>query len=317
VRRAAYDAAVRGLLVGLLMFAACYTPAVPTGVQCAPNGACPDGQTCVLNVCVRNGALDDAGIDGDTSANDRDGDRVVNADDNCPDVANADQVDEDGDRIGDHCDLCPQLPGSSTADGDGDAIGDACDPNPGTRDATWLFEGFHGSLPGWPGSNGWRTSTDSIRIAAPGAPAPDSEYLVLPLNTEGRSYDNYSTTMTLTVEQVAAGAEKGLGVEYYDGTQDIGLACELGEFNGSRILWLSDDVDLDVRVDYAWTTGAAYTLRLVRHGSTYSCDVDGPQGPKPASGTSPVIPRTGADTDIWAYGVTAQFRAVSVLGPAP
>jgi hypothetical protein len=222
-RRAAYDAAVRGLLV-LLMFAACYTPSIATGVACAPNGACPDGQTCAGTVCVLTGAPADAGTDADaSSAGDRDGDSVMNANDNCPDVANTDQGDEDSDQIGDRCDLCPQLPGGSTADADGDAIGDACDPNPGVRDATWLFEGFHGSLPVWPGSNLWRSSTDSIRVAAAGEPAPDSEYLVLPLNAEGRTYDNYSTAITITVEQVAAGSEKGLGVvlRRHGGRRDV------------------------------------------------------------------------------------------------
>jgi hypothetical protein len=317
-QRAAYDAAVRGFLVGLLMFAACYTPSIATGVACAPNGRCPDGQTCVDKVCVLTGAPGDAGIDGDASnAGDRDGDSVVNADDNCPDVANTDQFDEDSDAIGDRCDLCPQLPGSSTADGDGDAIGDACDPNPGTRDTTWLFEGFHGSPPVWPGSNGWRSATDSIRVAAVGEPAPESEYLVLPLNGQGRTYDNYSTTMTITVEQVEAGTEKGLGVEYFDGTQDIGLWCELAELNGSRVLLLADDVALDAPRAYAWATGATYILHLVRHGSTYSCDVSGPQGALTTSGQSTVVPRDGADTDIWAYGVTAQFLSVSVIGPVP
>jgi hypothetical protein len=316
-RRAAYDAAVRGLLV-LLMFAACYTPSIATGVACAPNGACPDGQTCAGTVCVLTGAPADAGTDADaSSAGDRDGDSVMNANDNCPDVANTDQGDEDSDQIGDRCDLCPQLPGGSTADADGDAIGDACDPNPGVRDATWLFEGFHGSLPVWPGSNLWRSSTDSIRVAAAGEPAPDSEYLVLPLNAEGRTYDNYSTAITITVEQVAAGSEKGLGVEYFDGTEDVGMWCELGELNGGRVLWLADDLDLDQRVAYAWTTGATYILQLVRRGSTYRCDVGGPQGATTVSGTSPVVPRTGASTDIWAYGVTAQFLSVSVVGPAP
>ncbi len=37
---------------------------------------------------------------------DHDGDGVCDADDNCPDVANADQADHDGDGIGDVCDPC-------------------------------------------------------------------------------------------------------------------------------------------------------------------------------------------------------------------
>ncbi|MCA9525356.1 MAG: thrombospondin type 3 repeat-containing protein, partial [Myxococcales bacterium] len=42
--------------------------------------------------------------DGDVCDADRDGDGVANGEDNCPDVANADQLDADGDAIGDACD---------------------------------------------------------------------------------------------------------------------------------------------------------------------------------------------------------------------
>jgi hypothetical protein len=38
---------------------------------------------------------------------DTDDDEVADADDNCPNAANADQGDEDGDGLGDACDLCP------------------------------------------------------------------------------------------------------------------------------------------------------------------------------------------------------------------
>ncbi len=42
-------------------------------------------------------------------ANDRDGDGVPNAMDNCPDVANRDQADADMDGLGDACDPCPMV----------------------------------------------------------------------------------------------------------------------------------------------------------------------------------------------------------------
>jgi hypothetical protein len=38
---------------------------------------------------------------------DRDGDGIIDLEDNCPDVANPDQIDSDGDDIGDACDNCP------------------------------------------------------------------------------------------------------------------------------------------------------------------------------------------------------------------
>lgn len=61
---------------------------------------------------------------------DNDQDGIVNQDDNCPDVANADQEDADGDGIGDVCDYCPDVPDVEQDDSDFDGIGDACDNCP-------------------------------------------------------------------------------------------------------------------------------------------------------------------------------------------
>lgn len=75
---------------------------------------------------------------------DADNDGVDDAIDNCPGVANADQVDTDGDGIGDACepappadtdedgvaddvDNCPTIANPDQLDTDGDGIGDACD----------------------------------------------------------------------------------------------------------------------------------------------------------------------------------------------
>jgi hypothetical protein len=63
---------------------------------------------------------------------DADSDGVDDRDDNCPLVANRDQVDDDADDAGDACDNCP--PGSvpveinpDQADADADGVGDVCD----------------------------------------------------------------------------------------------------------------------------------------------------------------------------------------------
>ncbi len=53
-------------------------------------------------------------------ADDFDGDGIVNSDDNCPSIANPDQVDSDADQLGDACD-------SAEADVDNDGISDALD----------------------------------------------------------------------------------------------------------------------------------------------------------------------------------------------
>jgi len=56
-------------------------------------------------------AMDSFAADGRTIA-DRDGDRILNRADNCPDVANPGQADDDGDDVGDACETLP--PGDRT-----------------------------------------------------------------------------------------------------------------------------------------------------------------------------------------------------------
>ncbi len=57
---------------------------------------------------------------------DGDGDLAINAVDNCPAVANADQDDTDGDGLGDACDVCPRDADPEQLDSDANGIGDAC-----------------------------------------------------------------------------------------------------------------------------------------------------------------------------------------------
>ncbi len=58
---------------------------------------------------------------------DRDGDGILDESDNCPTIANPDQLDSDSDGIGDACDNCPTVHNPIQSDTDGDGIGDACD----------------------------------------------------------------------------------------------------------------------------------------------------------------------------------------------
>ena len=89
---------------------------------------------------------------------DADVEGIADADDNCPDDANADQADNDHDNLGDVCDPdddndgvadvadnCPVTANANQLDFDRDHIGDACDPRTGPpvdknqcKDTSWM-----------------------------------------------------------------------------------------------------------------------------------------------------------------------------------
>jgi hypothetical protein len=76
------------------------------------------GDASVLLDLVYTGAEENADFDNDGYDDDQD---------NCPQIANADQQDSDEDGFGDACDNCPNLANADQADADGDGLGDACD----------------------------------------------------------------------------------------------------------------------------------------------------------------------------------------------
>lgn len=117
-------------------------------------------------------------VDAVGTAADRDGDGVLDRQDNCPDVANAGQQNVDGDPDGDACDPCSYVFGATldrdddgvvtgadncpaTAnpgqlDADGDGIGDPCDPRPGLADSRRCFDDFSTDVPAiWPIAGAW------------------------------------------------------------------------------------------------------------------------------------------------------------------
>ncbi len=65
-----------------------------------------------------------------TTAADRDGDRVPDVIDLCPDDGDPTQVDGDGDLVGDACDGCPSITNADQRDGDLDGTQDVCDACP-------------------------------------------------------------------------------------------------------------------------------------------------------------------------------------------
>jgi hypothetical protein len=66
------------------------------------------------------------GVDSKNPTPDTDGDGKLDFEDNCPKVANANQLDSDGDGVGDVCDNCPFTANPDQQDSVGNGIGDAC-----------------------------------------------------------------------------------------------------------------------------------------------------------------------------------------------
>lgn len=125
---------------------------------------------------------------------DRDDDDVLDAEDNCPDLANVDQVNKDGDAIGDACDACIGAPSINhdedfderddscdgcpalvdfPVDNDGDGVGNACERAAAVVNTRSLFEPFVALSPSWQAAVEWATDEDDT--AGPIAPAPPDD----------------------------------------------------------------------------------------------------------------------------------------------
>lgn len=275
---------MRAPLLALVWIAACYTPEVPTGVACAPNGRCPEGQSCVAMMCVIPGLID-AAIDTPPPP-DKDGDGKPDMIDNCPDDVNPDQENEDGDKFGDACDPCPVFADDTPDDQDHDGVADACDPNPMlSGDKIELFESFHHGLPAtWmPRTGAWTAGSDSVRIDAP---ADTPQYIAVPASAT----DHIQVLASVVIETVAPAV-----VHYFevslpnDGTTNLGIGCEAVQpemTDTVRYLSLWDGLDPTTRLpprpagkelgsasSFTWDVGKTYVMSLKREGNIYTCRV--------------------------------------------
>jgi hypothetical protein len=285
--RCAYDAHVRAPLAGLLCLAACYTPEIPTGIACAPNGLCPEGQACIDRMCVIPGLVD-AAVDAELP--DKDGDRVPDMTDNCPDDANADQDNEDKDKFGDACDPCPAFADDTPRDQDRDGVADACDPNPMLAgDDIELFEGFHKGLPDWMRTGTWTAADDSIAIDAP---AETAHYMIVPASAT----DRVQVFASVEIDTVATAVVHFFEVSLpNDAANNLGIGCEVfqPEPASGRYLSLWDGLNPTTNLPprppgrelgqttFAWDVKRNYVVSLKRVATTYSCRVTSPDGAVP------------------------------------
>lgn len=85
------------------------------------------GEVEVFDDCNANGVPDD-------EETDVDGDDVIDDCDNCPELANVNQLDADLDEVGSACDNCPSVFNPDQLDGDGNGVGDACEDDDDDND---------------------------------------------------------------------------------------------------------------------------------------------------------------------------------------
>lgn len=262
---------VLGLLA--LALAACFNPRAPLGVPCSENKSCPENQACVGGVC---GGAEDAVLDAMSDALiDTDGDGIPDDKDNCPKVANPDQVDEDGDGVGDACDPCPVDKDNSDPDGDG--VAGLCDPHPNTPgDKIIAFEGFHGPLP------------DTWKVVGAGTVAVTADYGVI-TNAANQvtalvakdatpPFGNGMIMANVIVDATPGAARTALSIGLpYNSSTDRGILCQLlqGSTTTARELSLFDSLGNVEPADnhLVWQTMTFYRLAMVRNGSNYACSM--------------------------------------------
>lgn len=272
----------------LSLISACFSPHAAEGVPCdLANPHCPEGQTCQgTGVCSSSAigspdgpSAQDAAIDAprpDAGPMDRDGDGVLDDDDNCPDTYNPGQENEDGDKFGDVCDPCPPHFDNHPTDSDGDGISDDCDPNPNQPgEKIVLFEGFHHGIPdSWTKSGNWFSNNDdavanenSNDVALLGdldpLPAGSDEVVVIgaQMSSTNTSTDQNGIGIATTVGGDGHGATCGL---VRDATMMGKPGIELWDtFDGSQLSYM----------DFTWATGVDFSIAISRYGTDYWCDV--------------------------------------------
>ena len=231
-------------------------------------------------ICQTVGAIDDGGVESDAPAVDaqvdRDHDGILDAVDNCPDVANVTQVDEDSDGLGDVCDPCP--PFADNQDSDGDEVGDACDPDPAhAGDQLVAFDGFDDALSGSWTVMGTFTMTGGEGVLS--ATDTSTSLLTRPSPAGAR----VEVRAAFVIDSITA-AGLNLGsisvIERMPPNTDKSIACQLaGLAAGTQEYLRIFDAASSAEVasgSYAFAPGDAKELRLGRDGTSYTCTIASP-----------------------------------------
>ena len=281
-----------GWLAGAAMLAGCsFEPAALQPVD--GDGAPPLGP----DASPADAAIDAAPPD---APPDRDGDNVIDPEDNCPEIDNEDQADCDGDGVGDACDDTsdgPDMDGDAVADAcdncpsmanpdqenmDEDQVGDICDPRPTAGgDTIAYFEGFDtdsdGPPPGWIVATGPELA-DAVWQVTSGAlvPEPDTLPTIIYLSDVTLPADAVVETRGRTLGVLAdfnAVASGGLVTRYTNAAPDTGAACTLEQSIDTtstarvRLRNLADDLSRTTLGPWRAELDQVFTIVHAHHGA--------------------------------------------------
>jgi hypothetical protein len=329
------EPSVRTTVAIVVALGGCYTPTFRDCEITCFSGACPAGLECRDTVCRApdmtlscDESLGDAAMSRDApdpNADD-DGDRIKNADDNCPAVSNTNQHDEDNDELGDVCDPCPPyrdfvqggVTKDANLDSDGDGVGDGCDPNPqGGAHRIALFEGFGApptNVSSVPATAIWTFDTDDAIVGA----SPNYSRLLFTVGLASSSTHWLSARVEITGLSGAAGMLVAGVIDSVDDAAARGGAC-VGSVNPSGdaslvLLNSASDGDALVASVPGPISSNPFEVKLMRSvpGTMFTCRHDAL-----VTGGNVPVTTISQPLGLHARGVTARYDWFLVVeGPA-
>jgi hypothetical protein len=255
--------------------------------------------------CGRIG-FDITELAGDGPPDDPDNDGVVETEDNCPGLANADQDNEDGDAFGDACDPCP--PYVVNDDPDGDGVGGLCDPRPDlSGDRIEHFAGFQRMPADLERAGTWTISGGQIHVTG----SLDSLAAATWTNS-GAGPEVVSTHVTIDA-LFGAGNARPIGVvHHFDAQSSEGTLCVFG-INPSdlEVYALADNASTGAiaLAPTAANVGDSSSFESRRTSTTYSCNAERLASPLqgmnvlPATNRGGLFARSGSASFDWAMVV--------------
>jgi hypothetical protein len=217
------------------------------------------------------GGVDAAAVSDPDATGDRDGDQVINADDNCPDLSNPGQTDYDGDLVGDSCDCDPEsrvVNAVVIADDRLDSDRGLFEPAGGFPPASWSHDGS--ALV----QSRLEDEAADAAFLVHDRPLRDVRVEVTAASTEIADFDTSDLRQNLIVARAAASADVftavGCGIEVVEGLQPTQMTSAL--VHGGQPGAVTVSVEQRV-ARAAVVENEEYTITLDLRDNTLECTV--------------------------------------------